>query len=279
MASTIAQAGDSDLEAERRQWHEKREARLKSEDGWLSLVGLYWLNEGPNRFGSAKDNELVFPPKAPAHLGTLTLHGKDIAVEVAPGVQMTKDGKPFAGGVSAEHEGKSDVLGWGTLHFYVIRRGDKFGIRLKDSEAEARKAFHGIPLFPVNPKWRINARFEPATQPRTMEVPNVLGTVESLPSPGSAAFSVDGKEYRLDPVAEGDTLFFIFGDETNRNDTYGAGRFLYAEMPKNGQVVLDFNRAINPPCAFSLYATCPLPPKQNKLALRIEAGEKRYGNH
>ncbi|HYO72786.1 MAG TPA: DUF1684 domain-containing protein, partial [Archangium sp.] len=138
-----------------------------------------------------------------------------------------------------------------------------------------------IPTFPVSAAWRLEGRFEPATTPGKMSVPTVLGTVEEMSSPGTIVFTVNGQEYRLDPVREPgeDQLFIIFADPTNRAETYGAGRFLYEDLPRDGKVVLDFNRAYNPPCAFSPYATCPLPPPQNRLKLRVEAGEKRYGDH
>lgn len=272
----------STLEQETRAWHQKRIENLTSPDGWLALVGLHWLKEGDNTFGSAADNHLVFPAGTPARIGTLQLKGGKVTLSVAPGVPLLKDGQPFSTGpLRPEVEGREDVLSLGTLRFYLIRRGEQFGIRVKDSEAEARKKFHGIPTYPVSAAWRIEGRFEPANPPRKVPVPNVLGMVEQLDSPGTVVFTVNGQEYRLEPVQEpGSTqLFIIFGDLTNRTDTYGAGRFLYSDLPKDGKVVLDFNRAYNPPCAFSPYATCPLPPPQNRLKVRVEAGEKRYGDH
>jgi hypothetical protein len=271
----------NDLEAETRAWHQKRIASLTSENGWLSLVGLHWMKEGDNRFGSAPDNDFVFPEGTPAHIGTLTRKGGKVTLAVQPGVSLTRAGQPFTGGELGDSENDKDVLALGTLRFYVIRRGERLGLRVKDSEAPARKQFHGIPTWPVSAAWRIEARFEPAATPRKMAVPNVLGTVEEMPSPGTLVFKVGEQEYRLDPVQEpGDEKFFIiFADQTNRSESYGAGRFLYADPPKDGKVVLDFNRAYNPPCAFSAYATCPLPPPQNRLKLRVEAGEKRYGDH
>jgi uncharacterized protein (DUF1684 family) len=169
----------------------------------------------------------------------------------------------------------------GRFRFQLIARGSRVGVRIKDPDARARKEFKGIPAFPPSAHWRIVARWEPANPPTEIAVPNVLGEVDRSPSPGTAVLTVDGKEYRLTPVLEEGSpdLFFVFGDETNRTETYGAGRFLYAAPAKDGTVVLDFNRAYNPPCAFSAFATCPLPPKQNRLALRVEAGEKRLPGH
>jgi uncharacterized protein len=271
-----------DYEAELRAWHQRRIANLTSDDGWLTLVGLHWLKEGHNPFGSAADNALVFPAGAPAHIGTFTQKGGKVTLTLKRGVSLTRDGQPFTGGeLRSDAEGQPDVLSLGTLRFYIIRRGERFGVRVKDTEAEARKKFHGIPIYPVSTAWRIEGRFQPAPKPRKMTVPTVLGTVEEMTSPGTIVFKVKGQEYQLDPVQEpgSDQFFIIFGDLTNRTETYGAGRFLYAEPPKDGKVVLDFNRAYNPPCAFSSYATCPLPPPQNRLKVRVEAGEKRYSDH
>jgi uncharacterized protein (DUF1684 family) len=272
----------TDLEAETRAWHQKRVESLTSDDGWLTLVGLHWLKEGNNRFGSSADNEFVFPAGTPARIGTFTLKGGKVTLAAEPGVSLTRAGQPFTGGeLRDDASGTPDVLSVGTLRFFVIRRGERIGLRVKDSKAEARKNFHGIPTWPVSAAWRIEGRFEPTTTPRKLSVPTVLGTVEEMDSPGTAVFTVNGQEYRLDVSQEpGDSqLFIVFADLTNRTETYGAGRFLYADPPKDGKVVLDFNRAYNPPCAFSPYATCPLPPPQNRLKLRVEAGEKRYGDH
>jgi uncharacterized protein (DUF1684 family) len=203
-----------------------------------------------------------------------------VSFQPAPGVTVTRNGQPFAGGpVQTDQEGRAtpDLLELGRLRFQAIARGDRVGVRIKDPEARARKEFRGIPTYPPSARWRIVARWEPANPMAEIAVPNVLGQVERSPSPGTAVFTVDGKEYRLTPVLEEGSpdLFFVFADETNRTETYGAGRFLYADPARNGTVVLDFNQAYNPPCAFSAFATCPLPPKQNRLVLRIDAGEKR----
>ncbi|WP_426755342.1 DUF1684 domain-containing protein [Myxococcus sp. Y35] len=264
-----------------RAWHEERIERLQAEDGWLSLVGLYWLEEGEQSVGSAPGNDLDFPEGTPAKLGTFTRQGKTARFQPAPGVALTRNGQPFTGGVlQSDEQGTPDVLKLGSLSFQLILRGDKLGVRVRDSSAPARKQFHGIPTYPASLKWRVEARFEPAQTPRTIQVPNVLGTVEAMKAPGTLVFTVDGKEHQLTPVEDGSgKLFIIFADETNRDATYGAGRFLSADMPQDGRVVLDFNRAYNPPCAFTRFATCPLPPKGNRLALRVEAGEKRHADH
>jgi uncharacterized protein (DUF1684 family) len=266
-----------------RTWHEKRLQSLQSEDGWLTLVGLAWLKEGGNTAGSRKGVEVEFPPDAPELLGTFTRSGAAVTFEPASGAAVLLRGARFKGGALKTDTpgGNPDVLEAGRFRFFVIARGDRMGVRIKDPEARARKEFKGIPMYPASAQWRIRARWEPSNPPTAMAVPNILGEVEQMRSPGTAIFTVEGKEYRLTPVQEGGSpdLFFVCGDQTNRTETYGAGRFLYAGPPQDGTVVLDFNRAYNPPCAFSSFATCPLPPKENKLALKVEAGEKRAGSH
>jgi uncharacterized protein (DUF1684 family) len=279
MSATQKPAAE-DIAASTRTWQEQRLKSLQSEDGWLTLVGLFWLKEGEQTAGSAPESDLDFPQGTPAKLGTFTRQGNTARFQPAPGVAFTRDGKPFTGGeVKSDEQGAPDVLKLGTLSMQVILRGDKLGVRVKDTEAPARKQFHGIPMYPASAAWRLDARFEPSETPRTIAVPNVLGTVEEMKVPGTLVFTMNGKEHRLTAVEGGSQLFIIFGDETNRDTTYGAGRFVYTDLPKDGRVVLDFNRAYNPPCAFTRFATCPLPPRGNRLALRVEAGEKRYGDH
>jgi uncharacterized protein len=263
-------------------WHAQREKRLAAEDGWLTLVALLWLKEGDNVAGSGSGASVVFPATAPARLGTFHRSGNAVSFQPEPRVVVTRAGQPFAGGpLKSDADGQPDLLEAGGLRFFVIQRGDRLGLRVKDPDAPKRRDFHGIPTYPANPGWRIEARWEPAPPGNSIPVPNVLGTLDRMPAPGTAVFSVGGQEFRLTPVLEeGESnLFFVFADATNRTETYGAGRFLYAEPPKAGHVVLDFNRAYNPPCAFSPYSTCPLPPKQNRLSIPIGAGEKRTADH
>lgn len=270
--------------AEVERWRSQRMERLRRDDGWLTLVGLFWLDPGENRFGTDPAGRIVFPQgSAPAHLGSLDLAGGEVRVRVAPGSEVTHDGGPVREMVvQPDTTGSPTILQHGSLRFHVIRRGDRLGVRVKDARSPALRAFKGIDSFPVEAAWRVTARFEPYTPPRKISVPNVLGDPTTETSPGALLFELGDRLLRLEPVAEegSDELFVIFGDQTNGHETYGGGRFLYAPQPDSaGRVVLDFNRAYNPPCVFTPYATCPLPPPQNKLPVRIEAGEKSYGEH
>ena len=260
-------------------WRAKRYSRLKADDGWLTLVGLFWLQEGDNTFGSDSSNQVVFP-KGPAKAGVFQLHKGVVTLVPDPSAGITSNGKPVSTvALTPDTKENPTVLDMGSLRFLVIDRMGKLGIRLKDRDNPLRAKFHGIDSFPVEERWRIIGRFQPYKPEKQIPIPNILGMIEDSPSPGALVFNVNGKEYRLDAVLEqGETDYFIiFGDQTNGKETYGAGRFLYVSPPgPDGKVVIDFNKAYNPPCVFSHYATCPLPPKQNKLAVRIEAGEKKF---
>jgi uncharacterized protein len=262
-------------EADIQAWRTDREARLKADGGWLTVAGLFWLKEGDNRFGSDKAGDIVLPASAPGHAGVFTFHAGETRFQLAAGVAATVGGKAVSTGIlHPDTAADPEVLQLGPLTMQVIERGGRYGIRLKDLQSAQRKAFTGLHWFPVKEAYRITARFVSA--PTIIQVPNILGQVSDMPRPGYLLFTVSGQEMRLDPVIEeagAKELFIIFRDETAPKETYGAGRFLYAEMPKDGQVVIDFNKAYSPPCAFTPFATCPLPPRQNRLPVRIEAGE------
>jgi uncharacterized protein (DUF1684 family) len=270
-----------DIEA----WKERRIASLKREDGWLTLVGLYWLDKGENSVGSDSKSKVVLPAgKAPASLGTITLSDGGAVFTAAPGETVDAGGKTVARAELSTDAGgrESTILQRGPLRFYLIDRSGKVGVRVKDAESDALKSFHGINRFPTDLRWRIEAKVERHEPPKKIPVPNVLGANYASTSPATLVFEVSGKTMRLDAVDEEGTTdwFVIFGDATNGRETYGGGRFLYVTPPAPGSpAVVDFNKAYNPPCVFSPYATCPLPPKENKLAVRIEAGEKNYGGH
>ncbi len=270
-------------EQELEQWKAKRLASLKSEDGWLALVGLFWLKEGENRFGSDPTNEIVLPDgKAPALAGTLRLAAGKVTLDAKPDAKITSRGQPVTTlELQSDENGEPTLLEMGTLSFHVVKRGDRLGLRVKDRENPARAEFKGTDYYPADRKWVISARFEPYNPPKQVPILNVLGMETEETSPGALAFEVDGRPYRLEALKEkGEEQFFIiFADQTNKTESYGAGRYLYADPPgADGLVRLDFNRAYSPPCAFTKYATCPLPPQQNRLALRVEAGERYLGH-
>ena len=261
-------------------WLAGRIRSVAGPEGWATLVGLYWFKEGDNRFGSDKDNDLVLAnPDLPANVGVFTLAGSEVRFRVGPGADVRSGGRPVTSLILVT-DPDSTVLTHGSVSFYVIRRGPRFGLRVKDSSAEARTHFKGFAYFPLNQKWRLEARFVPYSPMRQIRTINVVGMDENMASPGALEFHVDGKLYRLDTVLEhGEADYFVmFADMTNGKQTYGAGRFLYVKPPLDGVTVLDFNKSYNPPCAFSPYATCPLPPPQNRLPIAVEAGELRYAD-
>lgn len=260
-------------------WRTERETKLKANDGWLTVTGLFWLREGQNEFGSAPTNDIVLPPgSAPDKLGSFEwLNGK-ITLHVAEGATVTANGKSVRELVLySETVKRPEVIEAGDLSFLLLKRGDRWGIRLKDKNSFARQNFTGLRWYPAKESYRIAAEFIAYDQPKDIPIVNILGDIENYKSPGLLKFKLNGQEYTLEPVnSGGDRLFIIFRDLTSNKTTYPASRFLYADAPKDGKVILDFNQAINPPCAFTAYATCPLPPKQNRLNVAIEAGELIY---
>ena len=271
------------------QWQAGRVERLTAPDGWLSLIGLEWLKDGTNRVGSATDNDIVLNA-GPAHLAVVTLaHDGSMRIALDKDSGATIDGKAVmeAALVDDLHAGADAAptrVSFGTASFYVIDRDGRKGLRVKDTEAPTRKHFVGIDAFPIDPSWRIEATWVPAAPGETLEMGSVIGTIDKYPVPGKLEFTRDGRHFEILPVIEepGDAQYFIvFADRTSGKETYGAARFLYIDPPKDGKVVLDFNKAYNPPCAFTPFATCPLAPPENRLDLRVTAGEKNYrgSNH
>lgn len=259
------------------QWRRDREERLLADGGWLTVEGLFWLRPGDNPAGADPGLRIALPASAPPRLGVFTLTGGQVRFAAAPGVRVLSQGKPVDRlELRPDTSGEPTKLSAGPLEMFVIQRGDRLGVRLLNRDSERRRSFRGLRWFPVNPEARVVATFVPYPAGRTISVPNVLGTVEALPCPGYAEFAWQGATVRLEPIQEGPQLFFIFQDATSKTETYPAGRFLYADAPREGRVVLDFNKAYNPPCAFTPYATCPLPPRQNRLPVAIRAGELRY---
>ncbi|MBX3280069.1 MAG: DUF1684 domain-containing protein [Acidobacteria bacterium] len=273
-----SRAGDEgEYERSLKRWRAEREAELAAEDGWLAVTGLFWLREGANEFGSSPENKIIVPASRP-RLGSFDLRGGSVVLRAVDGAGLTVNGKSATEiELQSDAAGKPDRIRAGDLSFVVLKRGNRFGIRLRDGNSRARREFTGLRWYPVKESYRLTARFIPHDRPREVPIVNILGDVEKYNSPGLLKFTLAGQEHTLEPVISGgDRLFIIFRDLTSNRTTYAAGRFLYADPPKDGQVVLDFNQAINPPCAFTAYATCPLPPRQNRLRATIEAGEMIY---
>jgi hypothetical protein len=283
MAAAATATDDSAYRSEIDAWRTARAERLRADDGWLTLAGLFWLKPGASSFGSDPTSDIPLPSVAsPRRAGTFVVDvvdkAKRVTVEIAPGVTATLSGRPITRAVLRSDAGDSppDVLALGSLTMQVIERQGKLAIRLKDRNSKTRQNFKGLRYYPVAARYRIEARFVAHDQPVSISVPSILGGSEDLVSPGYVEFELNGKTLQLHPVTEapGDPkLFFIFRDATAGKTTYGAGRFLYADPPQGGRVVLDFNKAYTPPCGFTAYATCPLPPVQNRLPISIEAGE------
>ncbi len=260
-------------------WRAERLERLTRDDGWLSLTGLHWLQEGRSKLGSGADNEVRLPAAVPAFFATVELDAGELRLQLAEGVEATVDGKVERQSVLApDSTGSPTVVEYSSVLFYAIQRGDRIGLRVKDRAHPALAYFQGLDYFPIDTSWRLTARFEAYDPPKSVPVPNVLGTVGEQLSPGAVVFEHGGKSYHLDALPGGDAeLFLIFGDSTNGGETYGGGRFLYVPLADaEGRITVDFNLAYNPPCAFTPFATCPLPPLQNKLKVAIVAGEKKY---
>lgn len=264
-----------------REWQSRRLKKLLAEDGWTTLVGLFWLEPGENTFGRATDNRLAMDyPGMPEQVGTFQMAGREVRFMAAPDAKVFHQGRPVSaiGPLADDSALAPTVLAVGSLSFYLIERSGRLGIRVKDSRADARVHFRGLEYFPVDPNWRLAARFEPYSPARKIPITTVLGMQEEMPAPGALVFEVDGMPYRLDAVLEaGERDWFVmFADATNGKQSYGAGRFLYVAPPANGETVIDFNKSYTPPCAFSAFATCPLPPPQNRLPIAVTAGELKY---
>ena len=239
-------------------WRERQDASLRTEDGWLTLAGLFWLEEGDNRAGTDSSCAIRLPEAAPPVLGMFQRRGREVIFQAATAAYI--NGEPAGERVlRSDMPGPPDLLTFGSFTLFVIERGDRIGLRLRDRNHPALQAFTGRRWFPIT-------------------IPTILGDASEQLCPGAAVFTLAGQEFRLEPTAgKNGELFFVIRDATSSHETYGAARFLYADPPRDGRVVLDFNQAYNPPCAFTEFATCPLPPRQNILPVRIEAGELDSG--
>jgi len=269
-ALTAIVAGNSNVPANYfqsiREWQKQRDAALRSADSWLTLAGLFWLKPGENTIGSADSNTFVLSnASAPAHIGRVALKDKQVIFTSVDGASR----------VLSYDEERPDVVHAGSISFYVIKRGDRLGIRVKDSASPVLKNFQGLKYFRINPDFRFEAKFIPIG--KKIPILNILGEADMEESPGVVEFTFQDHKYQLRPIYEDKTLFFLFKDPTNKTQTYPAGRMLNTPLPANGKLDLDFNKSYNPPCTFTPYATCPLPPEENTLPIAIQAGELRYG--
>jgi uncharacterized protein (DUF1684 family) len=261
-------------------WWAMRDGRLRDPDGWLTLVGLHWLAPGENAFGSDPANAVVLTGEnVPAVAGSLSVEDGRVRL-LATSPALAADGHPISeADLADDTTGEPTVIDLADLRMYVIRRGERLGLRVRDHRAPALAAFQGMDHFPIDPAWRLHARLEPATADATIEIVDVTGEVSHDPTPGHVVFEVDGNTWHIAALpGKGDgSVWLVFGDATNGQETYGGGRFLYSEpVQDDGSVVIDFNLAYNPPCVFSPHATCPLPPAENRLPIRITAGERSF---
>jgi uncharacterized protein len=269
-------SADAAYRASVEKWRAAYEASLKSDDGWLTVAGLFWLHEGENKFGSDPLNDIVLNEAGvPPEVGSFDMHGGKIVVRINPGVQIKLKGNAVES--AAVLPDSDDRLALGDLSLLVHRSGERYAVRLKDKNSKLRRGFAGLRWFPIDESYRVTAKFVAYDTPRAAEIQNDAGDMLKIPAPGYAVFTLAGKEYRLEALDEGGAkLSFIFRDLTSGKETYASSRFLDAPLPKDGQVVLDFNEAYNPPCAYNPYTTCPLPTPENRLRVRIAAGELMY---
>ena len=265
-------------EIELKVFRERLEASLRADDGWLALAGLFWLHEGANTVGGDPDSDIALPEtSAPPRVGVIDFHAGQATLTVADGISVSVDGSPVLSAllVDDDNHRKPSLVSVGTVSFFVIRRGDRTGIRVRDTQSPARAAFTGRRWFALDPAYRVTGRFVPHTEPRKLPNVNIVGITEMIDNPGRVSFDLGGRQHEIEAFDGGkDRLFLVIRDATSGTSTYGSSRFLNAPVLADGRVELDFNRAYNPPCAFTPYATCPLPPPENILPVPIEAGER-----
>ena len=283
-ATSLTLAAADDLQNEHARivdWRAKRLASLTSETGWLTPIALYWLKEGENSFGRASTQAFALDDAAlAADTGAFVLTDGRVRYVAHASTAMTYLGKPVTSlELVSDAADEPTELVAGSLHFMLIERAGHLGIRVRDSVSPNRSQFKGLRYFPIRADWHIQAHFEPYLPMHRIPIVNILGMTEEMTSPGAIVFEREGRAWRLDAILEapGDReLFVMFSDATSGRQTYGAGRFLYVGLPDADRIEVDFNEAFNPPCAFTDFATCPLPPQQNRLAISVDAGELKY---
>ena len=279
-----APSGRAEAPADWRAWQAKRRESVVGTNGWATLIMRHWLVEGANQVGSDPTNHAVLPRgRAAASIGTFVRRRQTVRFEAAPGILATIEGRPVqSAALKSDTNTEPTLIFIGGLSFVLIERGERLGLRVRDPRAPARVQFQGLKCFPYDPAWRIEGRFEPSPFVRTLRVADVIGGTQEYSAPGTLVFNHGGSEHRLDAVEEpGEEDYFVmFHDETAGKTTYPSGRFLYVAKPDaQGRVVIDFNRAYTPPCGFTAFATCPLPPRQNWLPFAVRAGELAPAGH
>jgi uncharacterized protein len=277
LASSAA-VGDDSYRDEIENWRQKRLDSLKADDGWLTVSGLFWLKPGTTKIGSDPENDVLLPARTPGSLGTLEFVDGKALFQCNAGARVTRNGTPFEGGeIHSDAGGNADTLAVGDVKLILLKRGERFALRLKDNQSLFRTSFAGLRWYPAREDWRIEARFVAYPAPARLVMDTIVGGSDAAESPGYVEFERDGKVYKLSAIGQKDgSLWFVFRDRTSGRTTHGGGGWVGDEAAPNGVVVLDFNKATNLPCAYIPYATCPLAPPQNRLSLPIEAGELKY---
>jgi uncharacterized protein len=280
LVATMASAQGTYDVASLNAFHAEREKLLLADDGWFTVAGLHFLNPGENKFGSDPLNDIVLEyGDVPKQAGVITMKGNAVTIKAADGQTLIYNGKPVKEGVLhlAENGKPADLISYKTTTFFLHYSGPRLAIRVRDQNAPLRRNFSGLKWYPANPAMKVVGQFTPLAKPKTVQAPNILGDLEPFEVPGTVAVTIGGKTANLEAWQSGKQLWFVFRDLTSADTTYPSARFLYTDAPgPDGKVVMDFNRARNPPCAYNQWTTCPLPPSSNKLPIRIEAGEKRY---
>ena len=261
------------------EWRKNYDRDLRSEKGPLYLIARHSVPEGSSEIGSDPSCSIELPDRAPKRVGSMERRGDQVTFNPAAGIAAKLNGKTFSGPATLRSGNPSDRLEFGDFEIAISANTGTYQLIVRDRQSPYLKMFRGALWFPVNASYLLEAAFTPYLQPKELKIPDTTGRDRLMQVPGYVAFRLNGESLRLEPVVSGNELFFMFKDRTSGRETYGVGRFLESEMPKNGKVVLDFNKAYNPYCAFNPYSSCPIPPKQNTLITRIEAGEKYRGEH
>jgi uncharacterized protein (DUF1684 family) len=256
-----------------------RATTLTVDNGWFTVAGLHFLNQGENRVGSDPSNDIVLDfPSVPKHAAVITMNGTSVRIKAAEGQTLTINDKPVTESElhGAFDQKPQDTIKFGDVLFFVHYSGPRLALRVRNQKSPLRMNFTGLRWYEANPAYRAIGTFKPYAEPKVVQIPNILGDLEPFNAVGTVTFTLGGKEHTMEAWRSGQRLWFVFRDQTSGKETYPSARFLYTDAPKDGKVVMDFNYAQNPPCAYNPYTTCPLPPQQNRLSIAIAAGEKKY---